>query len=74
MPDGFKVFVFSREPMVRNPCAMAFDARGRLFIVQGQQQYRKSRPDTSAETPLKTRLPLLEGNLLWHGCCDTMVP
>ena len=26
VPSGFKVTVYASEPLVRNPCAMAFDA------------------------------------------------
>src|SRR4029079_4046870 len=38
-----------REPLVRNPSAMAFDARGRLFVGQGPQ-YRNPKPDTPGDT------------------------
>ena len=44
VPDGFTVSVFASEPLVRNPCAMAFDVRGRLYVGQGPQ-YRKPKPD-----------------------------
>ena len=37
VPSELKVELFAREPMVRNPGAMAFDARGRLFVGQGPQ-------------------------------------
>src|SRR5258706_11279589 len=49
VPPGFKVELFAREPLVRNPCAMAFDARGRLFVGQGPQ-YRNPKPDTPGDT------------------------
>ena len=45
VPSGFKVTVYANEPLVRNPCAMAFDAQGRLFVGQGPQ-YRKPKPDS----------------------------
>src|SRR5262245_47891211 len=32
LPPGFKATVFAAEPDVRNPIAMAWDARGRLWI------------------------------------------
>lgn len=48
VPDGFEVSVFASEPLVRNPCAMAFDARGRLFVSQGPQ-YRSPQPDTPGD-------------------------
>src|SRR5262245_37857188 len=49
MASGFKVELVAREPLVRNPCAMAFDARGRLFVGQGPQ-YRNPKPDTPGDT------------------------
>jgi hypothetical protein len=49
VPAGFKVELVAREPLVRNPCAMVFDARGRLFVGQGPQ-YRNPKPDTPGDT------------------------
>ncbi|MEC7201373.1 MAG: hypothetical protein VXW84_12090, partial [Verrucomicrobiota bacterium] len=40
VPEDLEVRLFARDPLVRNPCAMAFDARGRLFVGMGPQ-YRK---------------------------------
>jgi putative membrane-bound dehydrogenase-like protein len=34
LPPGFKANVFAAEPDVRNPIAMAWDARGRLWIAE----------------------------------------
>src|SRR6185437_8616530 len=34
LPTGFKASVFAAEPDVRNPIAMAWDARGRLWIAE----------------------------------------
>lgn len=48
VPDGFTVSIYAREPLVRNPCAMAFDARGRLFVGQGPQ-YRNPKPDSPTD-------------------------
>ena len=48
-PPGIKVGLVAREPLVRNPCALAFDARGRLFVGQGPQ-YRNPKPDTPGDT------------------------
>lgn len=48
VPDGFQVTVFASEPLVRNPCAMAFDWKGRLFVSQGPQ-YRSPKPDTPGD-------------------------
>jgi putative membrane-bound dehydrogenase-like protein len=33
-PEGFRVAVFAAEPEVRNPIAMAWDRRGRLWIAE----------------------------------------
>jgi putative membrane-bound dehydrogenase-like protein len=34
VPEGFHVTVFAAEPDVRNPIAMAWDSRGRLWIAE----------------------------------------
>src|SRR5947207_1444877 len=34
MPDGFKCTVFASEPDVQNPIAMAWDAKGRMWIAE----------------------------------------
>src|SRR5213595_1319881 len=34
LPPGFKATVFAAEPYVQNPIAMAWDARGRLWIAE----------------------------------------
>src|SRR5580704_10141758 len=34
LPDGFKVTLFAGEPDVVQPIAMAFDDRGRLWVVE----------------------------------------
>jgi putative membrane-bound dehydrogenase-like protein len=46
---GLRVNLFAREPLVRNPAAMAFDRRGRLFVGQGPQ-YRNPTPDTPGDS------------------------
>jgi putative membrane-bound dehydrogenase-like protein len=42
LPDGFKVSVFAAEPDVRNPIAMAWDARGRLWIAENYTYAERS--------------------------------
>jgi putative membrane-bound dehydrogenase-like protein len=49
VPPGFTVTVFAREPLVRQPCSMAFDADGRLFIGMGPQ-YRSPTPETPGDS------------------------
>ena len=34
VPEGFHVNVFAAEPDVRNPVAMAWDTRGRLWVAE----------------------------------------
>lgn len=49
VPPGFTAELIAREPLIRNPCAMVFDARGRLFVGQGPQ-YRNPKPTTAGDT------------------------
>jgi putative membrane-bound dehydrogenase-like protein len=49
VPPDLTVNLFAREPLVRNPAAMTFDRRGRLFVGQGPQ-YRNPKPDTPGDT------------------------
>jgi putative membrane-bound dehydrogenase-like protein len=46
---GFEVSLFAREPMVRNPCSIAFDGRGRMFVSHGPQ-YRNPKPSTPPDS------------------------
>ena len=48
VPEGFVVDVVAREPMVRNPCVMAFDRLGRLCVAQGPQ-WRGPTPETPGD-------------------------
>lgn len=48
VPGGFTVSVYASDPLVRNPCVMAFDVRGRLYVGQGPQ-YRKPKPDSPTD-------------------------
>ena len=34
LPPGFKATVFAAEPDIQNPIAMAWDARGRLWVAE----------------------------------------
>ena len=49
VPDDVEVQLFAREPLVRNPCAIAFDSQGRLCVGMGPQ-YRKPKPDTPGDS------------------------
>jgi hypothetical protein len=45
---GFEATMFAREPVLRNPCSIAFDSQGRLFVGMGPQ-YRNPTPQTPPE-------------------------
>lgn len=49
VPDGFRIEFVAHEPLVRNPCAMAFDFVGRMFVGMGPQ-YRSPKPDTPGDS------------------------
>ncbi len=49
VPAGFEVKFFAKEPLVRQPCSMAFDAKGRLFVGMGPQ-YRNPKPGTPGDS------------------------
>ncbi len=57
VPDGFRVDVFAAEPDVRNPIALAWDGRGRLWIAENF---------TYAERPAKFDLALRDRVLIFH--------
>lgn len=46
---GFEITIFAREPLVRQPCSMAFDLRGRLYVGMGPQ-YRNPTPKTPGDS------------------------
>jgi putative membrane-bound dehydrogenase-like protein len=49
VPAEFEVTLFASEPLVRQPCSMVFDERGRLFVGMGPQ-YRNPKPDTPGDS------------------------
>ena len=36
VPEGFETILYAAEPNIINPIAMAWDERGRLWVVQSQ--------------------------------------
>ncbi len=44
LPEGFVAEVIAAEPQVHQPMAFTFDARGRLWVVEGHS-YPKKRPE-----------------------------
>src|SRR6185503_7882164 len=57
LPPGFKATVFAAEPDVQNPIAMAWDARGRLWVAENY---------TYAETGKKFDLNLRDRILIFE--------
>ncbi len=49
VPAPLQAELYAREPLVRNPCAIVFDAQGRLFVGYGPQ-YRNPKPDTPGDS------------------------
>jgi putative membrane-bound dehydrogenase-like protein len=49
VPAPLRAELYAQEPLVRNPCALVFDARGRLFVGYGPQ-YRNPKPDTPGDS------------------------
>src|SRR5215472_4097950 len=58
LPPGFKATVFAAEPDVQNPIAMAWDARGRLWIAENY---------TYAEAARRFDLNLRDRILIFDG-------
>jgi putative membrane-bound dehydrogenase-like protein len=57
LPEGFRVAVFAAEPDVRNPIAMAFDPKGRLWVAENY---------TYAERPTRFDLGLRDRVLIFE--------
>jgi len=56
-PEGFKVGLFASEPDVQNPIAMAWDARGRLWIAENYTYAERSQ---RFDLKLRDRVVILE--------------
>lgn len=57
LPPNFKATVFAAEPDVQNPIAMAWDARGRLWIAEN---YTYAEKQKRFDTQLRDRLLIFE--------------
>lgn len=57
VPKGFQVTVFASEPDVRNPIAMAWDARGRLWVAEN---YTYADRATTYDLSLRDRVIIFE--------------
>lgn len=58
LPPGFKMELVASEPMVQEPVGMAWDANGRLYVVE-MNTYMKDASATGEYEPL-SRIKLLE--------------
>lgn len=56
VPEGFRVQVFAGEPEVRQPVAMAFDLRGRLWVAEN---YTYAENGVHFDTRLRDRVIIL---------------
>ena len=57
LPQGFQVTVFASEPDVRNPIAMAWDGRGRLWVAEN---YTYADRGTVFDLSLRDRVVIFE--------------
>ena len=57
LPPGFKATVFAAEPDVQNPIAIAWDARGRLWVAEN---YTYAERGVKFELKLRDRIVILE--------------
>lgn len=49
VPAGFEIELVAHEPLVSNPCALAFDIQGRMVLGMGPQS-RKPQLDTPGDS------------------------
>jgi putative membrane-bound dehydrogenase-like protein len=57
MPDGFRCTVFASEPDVQNPIAMAWDAKGRMWVAEN---YTYAGSSMRFDLGLRDRVIILE--------------
>ena len=57
LPDGFEAKLFASEPMVRNPIALQYDSRGRLWIAEN---YSYAERGLRVDPNLRDRIIMLE--------------
>ncbi len=61
LPPGFSMEMFAAEPLIRQPVAMSFDARGRLWVAENDT-YADQTPanDKGFDLSVKDRIVVLE--------------
>ena len=57
LPEGFSAALFAAEPMVQNPIAMTWDARGRLWVAENYTYAERSQ---RFDLSLRDRIIVLE--------------
>jgi len=78
LPDGFTADLIASEPELTQPIAMCFDARGRIWVVEGHTYPQKAPEgkgrdrivffeDTDADGSFETKRTFLEGVNLASG-------
>ena len=51
LPEGFKCVVFAAEPDVQNPIAMAWDAKGRMWVAENYTYAERQKRFDAGVTP-----------------------
>jgi len=67
LPEGFSATVFAAEPRVRNPIALAWDGRGRMWVAEN---YTYAERSVRFAEDLRDRIVLFE-DTDWDGRADT---
>lgn len=67
LPEGFKATLFAAEPDVQNPIAMAWDAKGRMWVAEN---YTYAERTKRFDLSLKDRVIMLEDKD-WDGVAET---
>ncbi len=67
LPDGFKATLFAAEPDVQNPIAMAWDAKGRMWVAENYTYAERAK---RFDLSLKDRVIILEDKD-WDGVAET---
>ncbi|MFM2176696.1 MAG: hypothetical protein RL015_794 [Verrucomicrobiota bacterium] len=66
LPPGFKATLFAAEPDVQNPIAMAWDAKGRMWVAEN---YTYAERQKRFDLGLKDRIIILEDKD-WNGVAE----
>lgn len=67
LPEGFQATLFAAEPDVQNPVALAWDARGRMWVAEN---YTYAERQKRFDLALKDRVIILEDRD-WDGVAET---